>query len=139
MLQGEHGALLRAVRAVSGVAEIEDRLHAHASARHIARLQGGPARRRRQSDLMQGNWAPATRALVAASGAALVVYGLARERVLAAAAGTLLLVRSAANVRCGCVGEGGVRYVQKTLMVKRGQDMRAGNTNIRSMRVRGWR
>jgi len=120
VLQAEHDALLRAVRAVNGVAEVEDRLQAHVSAKHVSRLQGGPARRSRQPDLMQDNWAPATRALVAASGTALVVYGLARDRVLAAAAGTLLLVRSAANrplrEALGAQGRGAIR-VQKTMLV----------------------
>jgi len=120
ILQREHEALLRAVRGVSGVTEVDDRLHVHPSAGRVSALQGGRPRHGRRPELLQDNWAPATRALVGAAGIVAAAYGLARSRPLATVAGSLMLVRSTANRPLRDIaaarGPGAIR-MQKTMLV----------------------
>lgn len=98
VLQHETASLLRAVRAVRGVRAVDDRLDAHECAGRVSGLQGGRPRARR-IDVLQKHWAPATRLLVGAGGAALALYGFARRSALAPllAAGGAALVARAAN------------------------------------------
>ena len=120
VLRREHDALLRAVAGVSGVMDVDDRLHVHERAERISALQGGRMRHGRRPELLQDNWAPATRALVGTAGIATVVYGIANSRLLATAAGALMLLRSAANRPLldflSARGPGAIR-VQKTVVV----------------------
>lgn len=100
VLASEHLALVRALRLVSGVKDVEDRLDVHPSAEGISALQGGTPASGEPIELLQSRWAPGTRALVGGVGTVLVLYGLARggvRGVAALAGGAALLARAKAN------------------------------------------
>lgn len=67
--------VLSTVARVRGVRSVLNELEAHDSAEHVPALQGRGRRAGPRLDLLQPNWAPATRALVGA--AALAASGLA--------------------------------------------------------------
>lgn len=99
VLQSELRHLVRCVRAVPGVTNVEEQLRVHESAEHISSLQGG-TRRESRSELMQQNWTPALRVLVGALGAGLLSYASRKDGVLAAGsglAGAALLGRAVCN------------------------------------------
>jgi uncharacterized membrane protein len=98
--EAEH--LLSHVRSVRGVQEVVDRLERHQYPDGVPGLQGGVARRSHASEfeLLQENWTPAARLLVAAAGGALALAGSRRGDVLGTAlsvAGVALVARSATN------------------------------------------
>ncbi|MBX5460090.1 MAG: SRPBCC family protein [Steroidobacteraceae bacterium] len=101
VLAREHEELLRAMRSVPGVHAVNDRLAVHESSASISSLQGGRPRRRQPFDLLQENWSPATRLIMAVAGGALMINGV-RSRSLpaiaGAAAGAVVLTRSIMNV-----------------------------------------
>ena len=100
VLAAEHPSLVRALRMVSGVKDVDDRLDVHTSAQGISALQGGMAPSGQRPDLLQARWAPGTRALAGSTGALLVVYGLARgglAGLAALAGGGALLTRAKVN------------------------------------------
>ena len=100
ILAGEVDGLLRAVRAVRGVHQVEDRLEPHDSAENIPSLQGGIPRPGVPFQLAQENWTPAVRMTVGAVGASLLGYGVVRrDRAMMPLAliGLALLTRSSAN------------------------------------------
>jgi hypothetical protein len=74
ILAAEVQDLLSTVARVRGVQSVLNELDAHDSAEHVPALQGGIRRVGHRFDLMQRNWAPATRALAGA--AALAASGL---------------------------------------------------------------
>ena len=74
ILAAEVQDLLSTVARVRGVQSVLNELDAHDSAEHVPALQGGTRRVGHRFDLMQRNWAPATRALAGA--AALAASGL---------------------------------------------------------------
>lgn len=125
VLQAEEARIVDAVRAVRGVNEVDCRFETHKEAEGIPSLQGSPSRARRAPmlDIRQDNWAPATRALVGGSGAALVAAGLTRRDragIGLAAAGAMLVTRAVTNLELRrLVGVGGRRAVdiQKTISV----------------------
>jgi uncharacterized membrane protein len=110
ILAAEEYRLISAVRAVDGVKTVDTRFDSHAHAADIPSLQGGGASRlrirgvrgiRRALDIRQRNWAPATRALVGTSGAALVAIGAARRGRIGlglAGTGAALLLRALTNL-----------------------------------------
>jgi uncharacterized membrane protein len=122
----EEHRVLYAVRAVPGVTEVESRFDPHIqpayepsseAARPHARPPAGP-------DILQRNWAPATRALAAGAGAALVgaaVVQRNRAAVGLAAAGAALIARAATNLpfrRLVGIGAGWrAIHVQKAITV----------------------
>ncbi|MDD5204646.1 MAG: SRPBCC family protein [Desulfobacterales bacterium] len=104
VLANELNNLIRQVRAVRGVKEIENRLETHEEPGNIPGLQGGRSRRRlagRRFELMQANWSPAARFLTGITGGALAIGGL-RYRGVAGTAGFLsglaLLARAVTNM-----------------------------------------
>lgn len=100
VLASEHQSLLRAVKAVRGVMEVEDQLAVHERANGISALQGGRPRTMGRFELMQENWAPGIRLLTSVAGGVLMFYGLRNRSLLGAlgaAAGGALLVRSTTN------------------------------------------
>ena len=100
VLASEHPGLVRALRLVPGVKDVEDRLDVHPSAEGISALQGGAPARGEPIELLQTRWAPGPRALVGGAGALLVLYGFARggvRGVAALAGGAALLARAKAN------------------------------------------
>jgi uncharacterized membrane protein len=122
VLAHEHGRLMRAVRAVRGVAEIDDRLDLHEHADHISALQGGRPLPK-QSPRLDENWAPALRWLATAGGGALVLWGASRRGALGlttAAVGSALALRGTSNTPlkrlAGMQGRRGID-IRKTLHV----------------------
>jgi uncharacterized membrane protein len=98
VLSREVRGLMRALRSVRGVRQVEDRLEPYERAGRIPALQGG--RPLMQPHLIDENWPPALRLLTIAGGAALAIWG-ARQRGMiafaAAAAGSILAVRGSTN------------------------------------------
>lgn len=93
--------LLRALRRVHGVREIENRLEIHDSARNVPGLQGQARPKDPRIDFLQERWAPSTRLVALLMGAGMGVHGLQRRGVLGtayAAAGTALLLRGLTNL-----------------------------------------
>jgi CBS domain-containing protein/osmotically-inducible protein OsmY len=85
VLAEEFKGLLSAVRSISGVHDVENRLHIYESAANVSDLQGDSRQRR---EFMRGNWSPAARLVAGAVGGGLAVYGLrARAGLARAAAG----------------------------------------------------
>jgi uncharacterized membrane protein len=125
ILQAEENRITDAVRGVRGVTDVDCRFETHKRAEDIPSLQGSPSRTRRPPtlDILQDNWAPATRAIVGGSGAALVAAGLARRDrtgIGLAATGALLVTRAVTNVELRRLfGVDGRRAVdvQKTINV----------------------
>lgn len=101
VLNHEHAHLMRAVRSVPGVLEVEDQLETHATANGIPSLQGGVTPPEERFELMQENWSPAARVLVGVAGTMLVLNALQKRQLnslLTGALGGALLVRSSTNV-----------------------------------------
>ncbi|HYZ86710.1 MAG TPA: SRPBCC family protein [Bryobacteraceae bacterium] len=124
ILADEVDALLRMIRCVDGVQEIDNQLDAHDQARNIPSLQGGSTRPGQVPELWQSNWTPALRVLAAATGGALAAYGLSRRGPAGAVAGALgagLLVRAVTNMdTTRLIGAGAGRRavdIQKSLTI----------------------
>lgn len=100
VLASEHQSLVRALLAVPGVQDVDDRLDVHAASEGVSALQGGIPRAPGRLELLQRTWSPGTRALVGGAGAILLAYALVRggvRGVAAIAGGTALLARATAN------------------------------------------
>jgi uncharacterized membrane protein len=89
VLADEVDDLLAAVRSVPGVRGVENLLQVHRDSSNVPGLQGQGRRPGERLDLMQENWAPATRLLATLTGSALTVYGL-KNRGLTGSAFSLL-------------------------------------------------
>lgn len=103
ILAREVDGLLSDVSSVPGVAEVENRLEAHQEPGNIPGLQGRPAVRKagQVPDIMQANWAPATRFIAGTTGGAMALYGARQLNVLGAAiaaVGAAVLARALANI-----------------------------------------
>jgi uncharacterized membrane protein len=99
LLQSELRHLVRCVKAVPGVENVEEQLKIHESSEHISSLQGG-SRRESRSELRQQNWTPALRMGAGAVGGALISYTSRKKGPLALAggfAGAALLGRAVCN------------------------------------------
>jgi uncharacterized membrane protein len=101
VLERELHELLWAVRAVRGVAAVDNQLTPHAAA-DIPDLQGVP-RAFAPSELLRSSWKPATRMLVGTAGLGLAAYGLLYRRdapgALLGFIGLGAMVRTAINER----------------------------------------
>lgn len=102
VLEAEVDHLLRRVRGVRGVREVDSQLELHAEPGNVPSLQGRPRPPRGGEvfELMQQNWAPAPRFLVGLGGAVGVVWGVARGDAaggVVALAGAAMLARSITN------------------------------------------
>ena len=101
VLASEHDQVVREVERVPGVSAVEDRLEVHERPDDVPALQGGAGRSVPRPELLQENWAPATRLLVGAAGAGLFGWGAARRDLPGlgvAGLGALLLGRSITNL-----------------------------------------
>ena len=98
ILTAEHAPLMRAVRHVRGVREVDDEaLALHSSAEHVSALQGG---RTRPLAPWQDNWSPALRFAAMLGGGMLALQGLARRgpvRLAFWSTGLGLIARAATN------------------------------------------
>jgi len=100
ILTAEVQPLLRAVRGVPGVRNIENRLEQHDESGNISSLQGGVPRPGDRFELLQDNWSPTARVLTGGLGVGLAAYGASTRTPFAyalAAAGGALLLRAATN------------------------------------------
>jgi hypothetical protein len=82
ILAAEHGPMLRAVRTVRGVADVEDALEVHETA-EVPAVQGGARRTGERSALMQTSWSPTARVVVGVVGLALLALAARRARLFA--------------------------------------------------------
>ena len=99
VLAPERKAILKTLRKIPGVHDVDDQLEAHDGAEGIPALQGGHPRRRRP-EFLQENWSPGTRVVAGGAGAGLVLLSLAKRHPLTLAAGLLgglLAVRAIVN------------------------------------------
>jgi uncharacterized membrane protein len=124
VLEHEHEDLLRSVRSVRGVVNVENQLEKHASPEGVPALQGGRPRAGDRFELLQKNWSPAARGLVGAVGSALIIYGARKRSLLglfASGAGSALLLRGATNTPMselvGLASGPHVIDIQKTITV----------------------
>ena len=100
VLAREHKGLYRCVASIRGVKGVDDRLELHETAEQISDLQGGVPRRRIRPDILQENWAPATRLIAGATGSTLAINALRQASPLAAVlglAGSTLFLRALTN------------------------------------------
>ncbi|MBI1899243.1 MAG: SRPBCC family protein [Acidobacteria bacterium] len=102
VLQREMNRLIDGVVSVRGVCEVDNQLEVHKQARDVPGLQGGPpGPKQPQLDVLQTNWAPATRFVAGTAGGAMAAWGIRQGGVLGAAlgvAGLGLLARGASNL-----------------------------------------
>jgi uncharacterized membrane protein len=100
----EVDALLSCARRAPGVRDVDNQLRIHNRPGDIPNLQGGQEGRKRggaRFELMQSNWAPATRLLATLTGGALIGLCLRRKDAVGVAAGTLgfgLIMRGVTNL-----------------------------------------
>lgn len=123
ILATEAGSLLDAIRRVSGVTSLVDRLERHAEA-DLPSLQGGNAPSSEELEWRQQYWTPATRLLAGVGGGALLAWGLARRGALGVGVGLGgigLLARAIANRSLSDmlgVGVAGAGFtIQKTMTI----------------------
>jgi uncharacterized membrane protein len=101
ILASEVDSLLKAVRSVPGVSEVDDRLVAHQHAGAIPSLQGNARRPEMRSEIMQENWTPTLRIAALVGGGVLAFYGIRHRTPTAlalAAMGLGLTARGASNL-----------------------------------------
>ena len=100
VLAEEHKRLLDCVRKVRAVRSVDDQLEAHQDRAGEPGLQGGTGRIAR-AELMQSNWAPATRTFAVVAGVGAVLFGASRRDAagaLVAGAGATLMARGITNL-----------------------------------------
>jgi uncharacterized membrane protein/osmotically-inducible protein OsmY len=100
-LTHEVDALLSCARSTPGALHVDNQLRIHNKPGDLPNLQGGRARGGARFELMQSNWAPATRLLAALSGGALMGVCLRRRDALGAVVGTVgfgLMMRGLTNL-----------------------------------------
>lgn len=125
VLANDLKALMKRVRSVRGVREIENRLESHEEPNDVPGLQGEPSRRLGggRFELLQTNWSPAARFVTGLAGGAIAIYGLrSRGRAGKAAimSGAALFARALTNMEMKRIfGIGGRRGIdiQKTINV----------------------
>jgi uncharacterized membrane protein len=124
ILASEVEPLLRSLRLVPGVHDVENRLTAHEESGNISALQGGVPRHGERFELFQDKWAPATRVVAGTAGAGLLAGGLRASGalgLLSALIGGALVLRAATNRDMRCLlglGEDVRGFeVQKTIHV----------------------
>lgn len=100
-LTHEVAALLSCARSTPGARGVDNQLRIHDKPGDLPNLQGGRKRGGARFELMQSNWAPATRLLAALSGGALMGVCLRRRDALGAVVGTVgfgLVMRGLTNL-----------------------------------------
>ena len=117
ILAAEVPALLGAVKRVSGVRGVDNRLEVHQEPGNVSSLQGGVPRRGQRFELLQANWSPSARLLVGLFGFGMLMRG----GVLSRLGGAALLARAATNLEFAALfgfsaSEDGIE-VQKTICV----------------------
>ena len=123
VLAHELDALRACIAEVPGVKTIREELEVHKQSDRIPSLQGGRPRKPGRIDVMQSNWAPATRMIMGGLGSGLGIYGIFRRDFLGGgfgALGILALVRAVTNIETkrllGFGGRQAIRF-HKTLHI----------------------
>jgi uncharacterized membrane protein len=101
VLAAELDRLLAGVEHVPGVHDVVNRLEVHAAAGNVPGLQGQARPRGARAELLQRNWAPATRFLAGLVGGSLMLRGLLSGGSVNRAMGTLgaaILTRATTNL-----------------------------------------
>lgn len=101
VLEKEARRLICGVRCIRGVRGVEDYLNIHREPGSVPGLQGGHQVRCSEFDLLRPRWAPATRAVVGATGLGLMLAGMLRRGFTGfgmGAIGTGMLIRSVTNL-----------------------------------------
>ncbi len=89
ILSEEVDELIRSVKAVKGVKDIDKQLSAHDEPGDISSLQGGRSRRGSRFALLQSNWPPAIRLMVATSGVTAAAAGIKRGGIVGSIIGAI--------------------------------------------------
>ena len=101
VLADQVDALIQTVARVRGVTEVRNELEIHESAAGVPSLQGPAARPRgERPDILQDNWAPATRLLAGVAGGVLLAQGIRSRGIVGrslSAVGIGLLTRAVSN------------------------------------------
>jgi uncharacterized membrane protein len=101
ILAREVDVLLERVKAIRGVAGVENRLEVHEEAGTVSGLQDGRVNLGERCALMQTNWSPTARLFAGAAGGALAVYAAKRRGLIGAAIGPVglaVLSRAVTNL-----------------------------------------
>ena len=129
VLKSEADQLVRGVKSVRGVSEVESHLEVHESADDVPALQGAPEKPRARFDFMQEKWSPTTRLLATAAGAALIGFGGIRRGAIGMGSsllGLLALARGFSNLEVSrLTGVGAGRRaieLDKTLIINASVD-----------------
>lgn len=113
ILEPEAPRVIAGVEGVRGVRDVIDRMDRHASPEGVPGLQGRARSPQRRLDVMQENWAPATRILIGGMGGALAARGMRGSGPIAGLMtlmGLGLLSRSLTNLEMRrLIGVGGGR------------------------------
>lgn len=124
VLKHEWDGVIRAVRKVDGVQDVIDQLDVHEQPGNVPSLQGGRPPVGDRIDVLQTNWAPATRVIAGAAGVALAIAGIARRNapgLATALLGAGLLARAGTNLPLNRLSGIGSRRravdIQKTILV----------------------
>lgn len=108
ILAHEVEGLIERVSSIPDVKSVENRLEVYQEPGNVPGLQGQPARRRggHRFELLQRNWSPTARFLMAAVGGLLAAYGARQRGAMGSAmgaSGLTLLVRAASNEELKCL------------------------------------
>lgn len=123
ILAREVNDLLAAVASVRGVRGVENRLIVHRQAGNLSSLQGQGRRPGERINLLEANWAPATRVLAGAAGGAVFAFSFTQRFPVACILGTAglaVLARAATNLEMPRLLGAGGRHtieVRKTLTI----------------------
>jgi uncharacterized membrane protein len=124
VLADEVNELIRRVERVRGVREVRNEMEIHRTSNGVPDLQRGGQPREERPELLQENWAPATRLLMGLIGGAMALQGARRTGPLGkaiSAAGVGLVTRAMTNLPARrLVGAGAGRRavdIQKTIRV----------------------
>jgi uncharacterized membrane protein len=101
VLAAEVDELIRRVERVRGVREVRNELEIHRTTNGVPDLQGGGQPREERPELLQENWAPATRLLIGTIGGVMALQGARRMGGLGkavSAAGLGLVTRAITNL-----------------------------------------
>jgi len=112
VLGAEVADLLRVVKSVEGVREVENLLDVHPSPENISALQGGRRRTGEPAEWMQANWSPTSRVVAGTAGTVLMLNCLAKRTLPAITFGTagfFLFLRAVTNPRIARITEIGTR------------------------------
>jgi uncharacterized membrane protein len=124
VLASEVDELIHRVKRVRGIRDVRNELEIHRTANGVPALQGSGRPREQRPELLQENWAPATRVIMGTIGAALMLQGVRSKGAVGrtlSALGLGLLTRAMTNLPARRLVGAGASHravdVQKTVVV----------------------